>query len=367
MNTAKIIHAPIERIDFSGLQRIAVFRALQLGDLLCTVPALRALRAAAPQAEITLIGLPWAAEFARRFDRYIDDFIAFPGFPGMPEAAPDFAGIPNFFSAAQEKKFDLVIQMHGSGTLSNPLAAALGARCNAGFYVPGQYCPDPHRFVPWAEKEHEVLRYLRLMSRLGVANRGDALEFPLHDDDFRVLRDSGADLPAPGTYVCIHPGARLPSRRWPPVRFAEVADRLAAQGLHIVLTGAAQERELVDAVKQAMHTPAIDMCGRTSLGAAAALISQARLLVSNDTGVSHLAAAVGTPSVIVCCGADPSRWAPLNRQRHRVLHANVLCRPCAHEVCPIGHPCAKEVGASKVFAVAADLCLPEAVNRRTVT
>ncbi len=346
---------PVERLDFAALRSIAVFRALQLGDLLCVVPALRALRAAAPHAKITLIGLPWAASFVERFSKYVDRYMAFPGFPGLPETTPELGRIPDFFASAQRQEFELAIQLHGSGALTNPITTALGATRNAGFYLPGRYCPDPPCFASWSESEHEVLRALRLMNFLGIKTQGEALEFPLHDADYRALRSVEETLPAAASYACIHPGARLPSRRWPPQRFAQVADGLAAQGLRIVVTGSGQERGITQAVLASMRAPAIDMTGRTDLGALAALIAHARLVVCNDTGISHVAAGVATPSVIVCSGADPARWAPLDRRRHRLLYADVACRPCAHAICPIGHPCAENVSAARVLAEATAL------------
>ncbi|HJV73034.1 MAG TPA: glycosyltransferase family 9 protein [Noviherbaspirillum sp.] len=336
-------------------RKIALFRALQLGDMLCTVPAMRALRAAAPQAQITLIGLPWAASFVKRFSRYLDSLLVFPGFPGFPEQPLNLTAVPHFLAEAQRQRFDLVLQMHGSGRLSNPLAMLCGAERTAGFYQPGEYCPNPQTFMPWEDHAHEVLRGVRLMEYLGIEPQGEHLEFPLSDADYRALQRSHLSLPAPGSYVCIHPGARLPSRRWQPRRFAEVADRLATDGIKIVLTGAPDEAELVRAVQREMRMPALNLCGKTDLGSLAALIAQARLVVCNDTGISHVAAAVATPSVIVSCGSDPQRWAPLDRMRHRMISADVACRPCMYHNCPTAHECAEQVGVDTVAAMATRL------------
>jgi ADP-heptose:LPS heptosyltransferase len=123
---------------------------------------------------------------------------------------------------------------------------------------------------------------------------------------------------APGSYVCIHPGARAASRRWPPEEFAAVADRLADEGLRVVLTGSGEEIGLTRGVAAAMRAPAVDTAGRTGLGGMAVLLRGARLVVCNNTGVSHLTAALRTPSVVLFHEqAECDRWAPLDRGRHR--------------------------------------------------
>src|SRR3954468_18870189 len=89
-----------------GIDSVAVFRALYLGDMLCAVPALRALRAALPAARVVLVGLPWAAAFVRRFDRYLDGFLEFPGYPGLPEQPPRVDRLPAFLEAVRRERFD---------------------------------------------------------------------------------------------------------------------------------------------------------------------------------------------------------------------------------------------------------------------
>lgn len=337
-------------------KRIAVVRALQLGDMLCAVPALRAIRGAFPDARIALVGLSWARDFVARFHAYVDDFIDFPGFPGLPEHPFDAAATSAFIANAQRTQFDLVIQLHGSGSHVNELIALMGARRAAGFYLPGDYIPDPELFIRWPTDGTEARRLLRITEALDIPTMGDELEFPLTDIDRAELArvEAARDL-TPARYVCVHPGARFPSRRWMPERFAQVADALAERGFRVVVTGTASERPLTTAVIARMRTPSIDLAGALTLGALAALLSDAALLVSNDTGVSHVAAGVGTRSVVIASGSDAARWAPHDVRRHRVLWQDVPCRPCGYLECPFSHQCATAISSERVISVASEL------------
>ncbi|SSW67132.1 ADP-heptose--LPS heptosyltransferase 2 [Achromobacter veterisilvae] len=332
--------------------RIAVFRALQLGDLLCAVPALRALRLAFPRAHIALIGLAGASEFRNRFDAYVDELIEFPGAAGFPEQAARPQELPAFFRRMRLRRFDAALQMHGSGGLSNLLVEQLGARGWGGF-VPNVGAEIPGLRLAWPESLPEPRRYLALLHHLGVKTGDDRLEFPCTQADRRdaerLLREHSLD---PARLVLMHAGARLPSRRWPLERYAEVAHALSRQGWQVALTGTGVERSMTAELRRLSRLPLADLCGATTLGSLAALVRECRLLVCNDTGISHVAAAVGASSVVVACGSDAARWAPLDRRRHIVLAADAPCRPCAFETCPIGHPCALAVTVPQVLAQA---------------
>lgn len=278
--------------------KIALFRPLGLGDLLYAVPALRALDAAYPEAQITLVGLPQGRELAARLRRYLDGFIEFPGFPGMPERDCDLDAVPGFFQRMKNQRFDLAIQMHGSGEIANPLMVLMGAAENAGFCRKGRYCPDAQRFLEWRDDEADAQRWLRLAAHLGAPAKGAFLEFPLEPGDWAEWRALRLEH-----YVCLHCGAQ-------PQRFAELGDALAAEGWNVVLTGTAP-------VAAAMREPAINLAGRTSLGGTAAVIGKARLLVSSDRTASLIAAAMRTPSVAV--PGDETGFRKLMREARELL------------------------------------------------
>jgi ADP-heptose:LPS heptosyltransferase len=301
--------------------RIAVLRALPgLGDLLCAVPALRAVRAAHPQAHVTLLGLASATWFVRRYPRLVDDLMVVDGVAGLPEIAADAGRALRFFGEAQARHFDLALQLHGSGTTSNPVLTLLGARHQVTAHRPGEWVP-PGTSVDYPDDQPEITRMLTVTTAAACPSQGPEIELPLCDDETaaaRALLDE-AGL-APGAFACLHPGASRPERRWPSTAFATTADHLARHGLGVVLTGTAAEQPLTREVTGRMaevRRPVVDLAGRTSIGVLGALYRQARLVLTNDTGASHVAAAVGTPSVVVFGSAESDRWAPLDAGRHR--------------------------------------------------
>jgi len=343
-------------MNAANVERIAIFRALQLGDMLCCVPALRALRRAYPQAHIALIGLPWAQSFVERYAHLMDELIVFPGAVGFPEQEETDAHLPSFYDAMRARRFDLAVQLHGSGGVANDIVEALHARTNAGFLKPDE-APRAGVFIPWPDDLQEVARYNALMQALGIDARDTQLEIPLTQEDKRecdaLIERYDLDT---GRLVLVHAGAQLPSRRWPAERFAQVAAALASDGWQVALTGSTGEAAITAGIAASIAAirgvDAVDLAGKTSLGALAALVGRARLTVCNDTGLSHVAAAMRTRSVVIASGSDTRRWAPLDHERHRVLADYPPCRPCAFRECPYGHPCALNVSVAQVLDVA---------------
>lgn len=341
--------------------RIAVFRALMLGDMLCATPALRAVRFRWPDAQITLVGLPWTAALAERLTT-VDDFVALPGYPGLPEMPANVHALPVFLQAMQQRHFDLALQLHGSGAIVNTLVASFGARCTAGFGDDSNWLPqeDRERYLVWPQHGHEIERLLALTDHLGCARQGLQLDFPLTTADRAEAHDLLAPLHAGASFAVIHAGSQLASRRWPVERFAVVAQRLQALGLQIVLTGGPGETALVGELQRLLQGRALNLAGRTSLWTLGAVVERARYVVCNDTGVSHIACALGRPSLVLSCGSDVHRWAPLDTDRHHVLWQDAPCRPCAFADCPYGHPCAQALTADEALAHLPDL--PRAIH-----
>jgi ADP-heptose:LPS heptosyltransferase len=343
-----------------GIQRVVLVRLrVGLGDLLCSAPALRALAEVRPDLQVSVVTYPEMAPVVARLG-FVHELLPFPGADGIPERPPHPEGWAPFVAAAHERRFDLALQCYGDNPAANRVAAALGAPLVGGFAPTGWTPPDGAEdlHLRYPTTEHEVRRHLLLLEHLGLELPPDAgrMDFPTteleREQHAASLRRLGLE---PGQYVVLHPGASAAARRWPATSYAAVAARLAEAGRPVVVTGTAGERDLAASVvamagAQQRGGPAvIDRCGRTDLAGAALLIGDAAVLVGNDTGTAHLAAAVGAPSVTVFQSGDPRRWAHPQREALALL-PGVACSPCHHLRCPIDFRCSRATTPSDVLA-----------------
>jgi ADP-heptose:LPS heptosyltransferase len=286
---------------------VLVLRALGLGDALVAVPALRGLRRRWPQARLWLAGPASVGQFLRRCG-VVDEVIGVEGLHSPPPIPWDRTG-------------HVAVNLHGRGPASHRVLEATRPAQLVGFAADGFAGP------PWVEHEHEVLRWCRLVRSAGGV---------CGPDDLRVRPDAtapGSSPEGPVGDVLLHPGAASGARRWPVSRWAALATALAADGVTVTLTGGPSEVALCDAVAERVttHDPALRLlstAGTLDLEGLARLVVRSRLVVSGDTGVAHVATAVGTPSVLLMGPTSPDRWGPLlDRDRHTVLWRGDPRRP----------------------------------------
>jgi len=314
-----------------GVRKIAVLRANALGDFIFALPALEALRAAYPRAEIVLLAKKWHATFLEGRPGPVDRVVVVPPCEGVSEepAAPgnveNSAELEQFFEAMVQERFDLAIQMHGGGRHSNPFLLRLGAGMTVGLKTPDAVPLD--RWVPYIYFQPEILRYLEVVSLVGATAsvlepRISVLEKDLFEAQ-SVVPEKAKPL------VVLHPGAGDPQRRWPPEKFAAVGDALATMGAQIVVTGTKEEEQLVEAVTTGMKAEAQNLCGCLSLGRLAGLLSRCRVLIANDSGTLHLAAALGTATVgVYWCFNLVTAGLPTRLCHRPVISWHVQCPIC---------------------------------------
>jgi ADP-heptose:LPS heptosyltransferase len=220
------------------------------------------------------------------------------------------------------------------------------------------WVPEPDLQLDHAR--HEAQRQLDLVASVGWRTRDERLRFALAPGDRAGVEALlAAHGVAPGRpLVAVHVGASAPSRRYPAERFGTAADEIArASGAAIVFTGSASEQPLVDVARAAMAAPSISLAGRLGLGELGALVARAQVLVTNNSGPAHLAAALGTPVVDLYALTNPQHtpW----RVTARVLHHDVPCRNCLKSRCPaLHHACLRGVAPQAVAAAALELLHP---------
>jgi ADP-heptose:LPS heptosyltransferase len=343
-----------------GVRKIAVLRANALGDFVFGLPALAALRAAYPHAELVLLCAGWIADFVNRRPGPVTRAVATPPFRGVgapPDGAEDKAAQARFLAAMRAEGFDLAVQLHGGGRHSNPLVKAMGARVSVGLRAAD--APPLDRTVPYDYYQREVLRYLEVVALAGAPPVTVTPRLAVTADD---LAEAALVVPEDGRRLAvIHPGVGDERRRWPEAKFAQVGRALAERGMGLVLTGAPQERPICAQVARLIGAGAVEnACARLSLSGLAGLLSRSSLVVSNDTGPLHVAAAVGAATVGVYWCGNVINAGPMEQARSRVaiswrLECPVCGVNCTRGRCEHHESFVADVPAEEVIAHALEL------------
>jgi heptosyltransferase-2 len=340
------------------IERVVVRGVNWVGDAVMSVPALRELRRLFPRARLTLATRPWAEGIFDGAD-FIDDFLVTGGGSGKTSAVLREA------RGWRARRFELAVLFPNS--FAPALVAALArVPVRAGYATQGRAPLLTHRVgVPeWRGRRHEVFYYLNLVAELErklygtstVEARGPDASLRVTEARLRdaqlLLFENGARPGRPLVAIC--PGStNSRAKRWPAERFAAVADLLAERaGAEVVLVGAAAESDISDEVARHMRARPVVLTGRTDLAQTAAVLKASDLLVTNDTGPAHVAAAVGCPVVVVFGPTNPVTTRPFSDSAE-VVRRPPVCAPCMLRDCPIDHRCMTAVTPDEVFGRAA--------------
>ncbi len=288
--------------------RLVIVRPLGLGDFLTAVPAYRALARAFPEHHRILAASIAFAPLAQFCGESIDEVV---------DTAPLAPLDPALHSA------DVVVNLHGRGPQSHRVILETEPRRLIAFHNPEVGLPV--NAPQWRDDEHEVLRWCRLLNESGIPTNPREL-------DLRVRPHQGPYHDA----IVLHPGASSESRRWPVESWIALAVGLRRRGYDVVFTGSGAEfRRCRIIARNAGAGIRSVLAGHTTLDVLASVIAGARAVICGDTGVAHVATAVGTPSVVLFGPMSPARWGPPHdRAVHRVIWHGKTGDPHAPRVDP---------------------------------
>lgn len=343
-----------KKLPEKGIEKVLIRGTNWIGDVVMTLPAVAAVRETWPGARISVLAKPWVAE-VYRLSADVDDVIVFQE-PGR------HAGIGGKLRLAGELRcvgFDCAI------LLQNAIEAAIIARLagipfRAGYNSDGRGVLLTHavRRTRAIRRVHQIDYYIEMVRALGCTPAArDVCLRPGKDSDElagtlceRFGIDGGCRL------IGIAPGAAYgPAKKWFPERFAAVADRLMDDiGAQTILFGSAGDRESTAAVQGAARHALIDIAGMTNLKEAIVLIARCSLFISNDSGLMHVAGALGVPTIALFGSTNPATTSPVG-ERSIVIHHDVDCSPCLKPSCPTDFRCMEGIGVEEVYATARTL------------
>lgn len=337
------------------MKRVLIVRTDRIGDVVLSTPAIQALREAWPDSYIAAMVSPQARDIVEG-NPYLDETIVFDKnkFRGL-------AGAIGFSRKLRKGRFDVALVLHPLRRVHIILWLA-GIKKRIGFdRKSGFLLTDRIPHTKQLGEKHEIDYNLDVLRAAGIEPGKKELFVPVKPDDKlkmrRILRENG--IFENDDYVVIHPAASCPSKRWPAERFAQAADDIIEKFRKkvVVVAGAADSR-FGQAVREAMTNGALDLSGDLSVGELAALLAGAKLLISNDSGPVHIAAALGVPVVAIFGRNQPGlsfkRWGPAGKN-DIILHKDVGCLSCLAHECKIGFKCLLAIEPREVIEAAGKL------------
>jgi heptosyltransferase-2 len=347
-------------ISLGDVKKILFIKIDHIGDYLCSIPALRALRQRFPSAKITLVVGPWCQDLPVN-NPYIDEWRIYytndKYFNFIGHRYP--AGLLwrlRFFLRLQATKFDLVIDPSMSRYEHFKLSYLSAAKIRVGIHHHLDTWPSPYQQEIAVEyhNDYEPDRMLKILAPLGTDTSNRRLEYWVSESDKSFARDflRNHNLPPDTLLIGMAPAARWIYRMWGVENFAHAANALQTEyGGKIVLIGSAAERPILEEVKNRMHSEPIVVAGSVDLNKLAALMQHLNLFIANDGGLMHLAVALGVPTVALFGPGDHIRWGPRS-DSSTVLRGEVPCSPCAQTVCPYDGRCLRLINAPQVIKAA---------------
>ncbi len=304
--------------SIDSYHRILIIKPGAMGDLLHLTPVLRGLKEQFPEAKVTVLVGSTASRELFRYNPNVDGTIVYDRW----NEHRTLRGLWTLRQLLKQGRYDLVINFQRSN-LKTWLLASAAFPCRLLIYHKTR-----NRVI------HAVEDHFKTVAPLRIPHDGPELEFYIGARDMTWARSFLDDHGALGhTIVALNLGASNRIKCWSPRQFAGVADRLADDGIRVLLIGGEMERDLADELQALLRRPCLDLVGALSIGQLGAILASCHLLVSGDTGPLHLATAVKTPVVALFGAIDPERTGPVG-DGHRVLrHTEVACVPCNDRKC----------------------------------
>ncbi|HUV50294.1 MAG TPA: lipopolysaccharide heptosyltransferase II [Anaerolineae bacterium] len=345
----------IKPIQIENIKQLLIRSTNWIGDAVMTTPAVRAIRKNFPHAEISILTKPWVAPVFES-SPYIDNILIYDDFE-------KHKGLSGKLRLARELKtygFDAAI------LLQNAFEAALiaffaGIPCRIGYNTDARSFLLTHSVscTPQIKKMHQTGYYLGILHGIGLDTDGPGLDLVVdkkyQNRAAKILEEHGVSRA--DRLVGINPSATFgPAKQWFPERYAALSDKIhEVFGARILLFGGPGDRELGRRISQMMQHPPVDLCGKTKLEEAIALINMCNLFITNDSGLMHVAAALDIPLIAIFGSTNPVTTGPKGLDS-RIVRIPVECSPCLKPECPKGHlKCMDQIEVDMVFDVAKEL------------